>query len=250
LLSLAVSLFAFVFSYPYRYISGQGFLGWIFLSSIGLERIYDSTFGRIKRKDYEGFLIIAIVLLFIFISPALIFKKESKIQLSIFDSTYINLVFQGKGTGRPNDYSVSSSRFIDELVNIIRQNSKDGDIIFTDLNFAGTMLASLSGRLDARGMLREIIPKFNYDPVLGARLIIWFKDEGGASGKNLSAAVSRYNLEKIGETEIAYIYRNNLAQTKKETKKADIPDRIILLIFLATVAALVWDLCFHKINNY
>lgn len=242
LLSLAVSLFAFVFSYPYRYISGQGLLGWILLSSIGAARIYESTFGRIKRKDTEGFLIIAIILLFIFISPALIFKKEGKVQLSIFNSTYTNLVFQGEGAQRPNDYSVSSSRFIDELVDIIRRNSGDGEIIFTNLNFAGTMLSSLSGRLDATGMIREVIPRYNYDPVLGARLIIWFKDEEGAPGKNLSAVVSRYNLEKINETEIAYIYRNNLAQPKKEAKKADIPDGIIFFIFLVTVAALAWDL--------
>lgn len=244
LLSLGLSVFAFAFSYPYRYISGQGLLGWILLSSIGLGRIYE----RIKQKNAERVFIIALIVLFLLISPALIFKRDKKVSLSIFNSTYINLVSPEKSAERPNDYSISSSRFIDELIKIVRNNSQNGDIIFTNLNFAGTVISSLTDRADALGMVREVLPKLNYDPILNARLIIWFKDYEGAQDKNLKPVVTKYNLEKVSETDIAYIYRNNYTRSKEQVSKADIPNVIILTIFLFTACLLVWDLARNRKN--
>jgi hypothetical protein len=251
LLSLGISVFAFVFSYPYRYISGQGLLGWVLLSSIGLQRIYESaqaSLTRIKQKNIEATFIIALIILFLLISPALIFKGDKKVKLDIFNSTYINLVSLEKSAERPNDYSISSSRFIDELIKIVRKSSQNGDIIFANLNFAGTMISSLSDRADAFGMVREVVPKGKGDPILNAHLIIWFKDYKDSLDKNLTAAVGKYNLEKISETDIAYIYRNNFAKSKEQVSKANIPNVIILAIFLLTACLLVWDLVRNRNN--
>ncbi len=249
LLSLAISVFAFAFTYPYRYISGQGLLGWIFLSAVGLEQLYESVPSGLKQKNAQGMFSVALIVLFLLVSPALIFKGGKKVKLSIFDSTYINLVSLQKNAERPNDYSLSSSRFIDELVKIIRKDSQSQDIIFTNLDFAGTMLSSLAQRADARGMLREVMLGVKSDPILESRLIVWFKDYRSEPDKNLSAAVARYNLEKIAETDIAYIYRNNYARAKEQISRANIPNLVILAIFLVTGAVLAWDIS-RKRKNY
>ena len=252
LLSLGISAFPFIFSYPYRYISGQGLVGWIFLSSLGLERIYVAA--QVRRS----FLILLVVLLLLF-SPTLIFAplervfvtgrgfltgsaRDKNFKLAIFNSTYINLVSLEKTSQRPNDYSISSSKFIDELIKIVRKNSQDGDIIFTNLDFVGTMIASLSDRADAKGMVREVLPEVKSDPIPNARIIIWFKDYEARPDKNLTAVVAKYNLEKIGETDIAYIYRNNLVQSKEQLNRANIPSNTVFLICLLALSALVWDL--------
>jgi hypothetical protein len=249
LLSLGISAFPFIFSYPYRYISGQGLVGWIFLSSLGLERIYESaqaSLARIKQKNAQGNFIIALIILFLLISPALIFTRDKNFKLAIFNSTYINLVSLEKSSPRPNDYSISSSKFIDELIKIIRKNSQEKDIIFTNLDFIGTMIASLSDRADAKGMVREVLPEVKSEPISNARLIIWFKDYAARIDKNLTTVVAKYNLEKIAETDIAYIYRNNFAQSKEQVNKANIPSNKVFLVCLLTVGVLVWDLARRK----
>ncbi len=231
LLAFALGTLGFVFSYPYRYISGQGLLGLILLSAVGIERVW------LKGKKAVFFLLI-----FLFIcSPALFLMRKQPPGLAPFNSTYVNLAAFAKSAERPNDYSLCSSKFIPELVKIIRDNSQKEEIIFTNLKFIGTMLCALSDRPYAAGGLNEVMPLAKTDPFANARLIIWFNDPGGRQEQALAGLVSKYGLEKIAETEIAQVYRNNATRARADIPSADVSNKLILIIALLVIAVFVWD---------
>ena len=234
LFSLGIAILPFIFSYPYRYISGQGLLGLIFLSAVGLDLFF--------QKKAAIPLVIPWIILFILCSPTIAVTRNKAVNFSIFNSTYINLVSFEKKIQRPNEYSLSSSKFMDELVRIVKTNSKDNDIISTNLPFMGTVISALAERADADAMLQEIDPGTWQDPVRQAKLIIWFKDKEGRRDRKLSALVSAYHLEKVAETGIAHVYRNNVTRSRERVQRADIPNRFILLICLLAISVLVWDL--------
>jgi len=245
LFALAVSTLPFIFSYPYRYISGQGLLGLIFLASISADRIYAMANRFLvlhSLQQASSLLIILIIIIFTFFSPTLLITREKTWKFLPFNSTYLNLTALNKNAIRPNDYSIASSRYITELVRLIQKNTHNNDIIFTNLNFVGTMLAVLSDRADSKGMLSEVGLGIKPDPISNARLVIWFKNLDAPEDERLAEVISRYKLKKITETEIAYIYKNDLTNASISLRKADIPNKIIIGIMLLVSFLLAMDL--------
>ncbi|MGE5197295.1 MAG: hypothetical protein ACM3IL_02200 [Deltaproteobacteria bacterium] len=252
LLSLAVAMVPFVFSYPYRYISGQGLVGAILLSAVGLDRLYaagEKLFlrpgcGRIK-ESYPAVLII----LFMLVSPEFLLRTGQGLKFTFFGSAYLNLAAIGKTADRPNDYSISSSKYVGKLIKIVRENSQDRDIIFSNLDFAGTLISALTGRADASGMLREVGPRADHEPIRDSRIVVWFKDPDGSPGKGMMQAVSGYSLKEIAQTDIAYIYRNDFAQSAEQIKRATIPSSIIIAAAFIIASLLVWDIFLRGANK-
>jgi hypothetical protein len=234
LLALAIAITPFIFSYSYRYISGQGMLGFIFLSACGLDAFF-------QRKEAKRFLI-PCMLLFILFSPSIAVGRSKAVAFSVYNSTYANLVSFEKKIQRPNEFSLSSSKFMTELIQIVKNNSREDDIITCNLPFMATIFSALIGRADADAMLQEIDPGTWQDPMRQARLIIWFKDKEGKRESKLRALVSAYRLEKVAETGIAYVYRNNVTRSRERVQRADIPNSGILVIALFVAAILMWDI--------
>ncbi len=221
--ALGLAAIPFAFSYPYRYLSGQGLIGWVMLAGYGLGRLSDWRGRRWKIG------VIGTALALVLISPAILVSPGGKVSFSLMNSTYRNLVFGHGRLRRPNEFSIASSRFMKELVLIIRNSSEPGDIVHANLNLAGTMLAALSRRYDAQGMVKEVVPYRRDDPIRSARLTIWFRDPTGSAEARtaLEHVVSAPTLELLRETEIAYVFYNPSAAAVK-----DIPSPIIRFPYL------------------
>jgi len=245
LLALALSVIPFIPLYPYRYISGQGLMGFILLAAVSIDNIYQVIRNFfMSRRNYQTELIfsIAFIVILMFLSPSVCFKKMENPRFVIFDSTYLNLISSSKDQFRTNNYSVASSKFISELVKDIQESSDNDDIIFSNIDFMDTMLGALSNRACSRGMLNEVGPYKKIDPLASSKLVVWFKYYRSDFDKQLAELVAQNKLLKIKETEIAVIFKNNYAKTKVSIKNPVVPNKVILIITSVIIIVLVWDL--------
>jgi len=249
LISLTIAALPFIFSYPYRYLSGQGLLGLILLASLGIDNIYNALtryFIQPKKEKFRALLTISIFVFLIIFSPTISISRSREVKFLPFNSTYFNLISLDKDIQRSNEQSVTSSKFISELVGIVKENSEEEDIIFSNLDFIGTMLAALTMRADSRGMLNEVPPPLREDPISNAKLIIWFKDPEGKIDPELAKVVSGYKLIPIAETEIAYVYKNSFTTAVVRGEKADISESTLIVIILLLGSLLAYDLFLRK----
>lgn len=224
--------------YPYRYLSGQGTLGIIVLAAVGIEHVL-AKFAGTKLKIFA----LVLILFCIVCAPSFIKTKDHKLIFLPLNSTPINLIWRNHEIQRGNEQTLYT-RHIQEIVKIVHDNSAPNDIIYTNLPLVGTMIATMAERSDAGGMLREVSPKNKMDPVLNAKLIIWFKDEQDTNlRKNI---IQRYSLTELFETPMAYIYRNNSTKAQMHVEKPLISNQWMFIIVVGLFAFALPDFILIK----
>ncbi|MDD5669231.1 MAG: hypothetical protein PHE58_04280, partial [Candidatus Omnitrophica bacterium] len=183
-------------------------------------------------------------------APSLKFTKVSTAGF-VWDSAFVHLFSPDRPLNErilmgSLDSSMYNQAHIDPLVKIIRENTKDTDIIFSNIPYAGGMLSAFSGRATSSGMLPEVNSPVNFDPLSAAKLSIWFKNTDGSFSETLKNYVKEYNLIPVAETELAYVYRNNAAAGKIRIPPPFVPVPVLLLILSVAAAVIVMDLMRHN----
>lgn len=201
-------LFSFVlgfaplfFIYPQRYLSGTGMIAIILFASCGLDYI----FRTFKEKTS---LLLIIFILFYLTSPTVSLSENAKLSSAALDSTFINHLPYLKFFSRANEESIYIPKFIDPIIVSIKENSGPEDIIYSNFNYAAGLFSVLSQRATSSSMLPEVGRYRDFDKISASRLIIWLKELDGTFPIALKEAINKYKLEKIQETDIAYIYKN------------------------------------------
>lgn len=232
LLFLSLFLASFIFvTYPYRFFSAQGFLPIIILSAICLDYLYEKF--RSKRVYLKWFFCLTVIYFVIF-SPTLLMEKSrendrgSKIGYKMYfaDSAFTNMMFPD----RNKRISATSLWFPNEYLQaaeIIKQNTKSYDIIYSEFHSVSVCLAALSDCLSANGLLPEVDASRSFNPFEVSNIIIAIK---GDDSSKIQKDILRYNLVKIGENKLFVIYKNPAISTKAAINKADVSFGFILLI--------------------
>lgn len=225
---------SFIFlPYPYRFFSTQGYLPIIFLSAIFLDALYE------KIKNKEGYLKYVLILLMgfiLFFSPTVLMEKannEERLTYKIyfFDSAFINMIL-------PDIHKriTSTSLWVDDIylpaVSLIKNNSSDDDIIYSNLRPVSVCLASISGRATASALFPEIDASEKFNPLLVSKIIIITKDE---DPNLVSSIVAKYKLIKLQEDKLFIFYKNPLGHNKINIKRASVPFSVIIFVGLVYV---------------
>jgi len=214
-LSLFISSFIFIL-YPNRFFCEEGYFALIFPSALTMDYLYT----KIKLK-YAVAGICAVILLF---SPTLLLNlnhpKENWPPKVIFsDSAFAGMLFaKGQTLWFPNEYM--------EAASIIRENSKEGDIVFSTLNIAGLAVSSLSGRASANALLPEVREAHCFDPLLSSKIIIFTVIDEEDQVDNI---VDFYKLSLIGKNKFFRIYKNTHSLVVNKVERASIPFWLIFI---------------------
>ena len=234
------------FKYRYRYLCGHGILGLIFLSALSLDKIYDKfsvyLFNRGQRDTYLRWFIASILIFFFIFSPTLQFKDKN-FRLVSLNSTYMKVIpsYYNDDFQRGNEISIYFSKFWKEIVDIVKVNSGEDDIIYSNLSYVNGLISIFSNRATSTAMLKEVRPFRDFDPIQYSRLIIWIKNSEGIFDKDLSIAIDKYNLARIAETEIAYIYKNPSCLGKKRQVNPAVPNYIVYGLLFILIGLIVWE---------
>ena len=208
--------------YPYRFFSAEGYLAVIALSALFLYALYQDC--KIKAV-YLKYILISVTLFILFFSPTVsMYKPIGKGKLSykiiFFDSALMGMLFaRGQTMWFPDEY-ISAA-------NLIKDNSESEDIVYSNFNVAGMILASISGRSTANGLLPEIKPSRKFDPFAVSKIIVFAQDEDHSL---INRIASGYHLIGIGENKLFILYKNPYSQARVDIKRASVPFWAIMLI--------------------
>jgi len=212
--------------YPYRFISCEGYFPIIILSAFFLLKLW----GKWQTSIILRRILISLVVLLLFFSPTLSLSKLENKWVAVsgikFSDSVLTSMLSAKGSTIwfPEDYLPAAS--------LIKANSDEGDIIYSSLGIFGPVLGSVTGRATANGLLTEVKSSQRFDPILASKITVLTNDLDDVFLKDL---VKAYNLQKIGETRIFFIYKNPATELKTRVRKANIPFWMILMIIGAGV---------------
>lgn len=192
--------------YPYRFLVAEGYLAIVVLAATGFDRLYQRALSSGKR--YLQSALIGLLSLIFFLSPAVTMQKPLGQPGMSFGITAVDSAIVPLTLATDYGQKEQAAYFTDDFQAaawFIERNTLPGEIVYSNLDLAGVVLAALSQRPSANALLPEVKPSAEFDPFLSSGLIVLTRDE---QGEALRAVAERYGLKKIGEQRLFYFYRH------------------------------------------
>ena len=239
LLFLSLFLASLIFlPYPSRLLSGHGYLPVILLSAVSLDYLYAAL--QFKKRRWKKTIYILFGFLLV-ISPTILVGSSKIIQspnykIYYFDSALMNVLFPDmhQRVGAEN-FPLSDEQL--SVAELIRQNSRESDIIYSNFNNIGVSLASISGRATANALLPEIGPSEKTNPLSASKIFIALKDE---SPQDLDLIMRKYNLVKLAENKLFIVYKTQGSIPGFKLRKPALSFGMILLACCAFALIFAW----------
>jgi len=220
-------------------LSGPGLLPICFLAAFALSDLYTRLKNTGKRLWPAVFFLSLLILLFVATPVILSNSSAFKPRLSLNSWLLVGLD-KTRGFYKDKAETFYDWKLTDELVDSVRRYSGPDDILFSNYNYGVGMVAALVDRATSTGMLYEVLPFDNRDPVPLSRLVLWFKEPDGALSPVLLGLVKGYGLKKVGETGLAYLYVNEKCAYKKRVIAAAVPYLYCVMLLLVVFAGILF----------
>jgi hypothetical protein len=164
--------------------------------------------------------------------------KNRFLTLKLLDSSLSNFVFYCSRGVRRNEVTVYFPRLFSEIKDVIKNNSRDSDIIYANFSYTAGILSLLSHRATSTAMLREVKPFHPFDEIAVSKLIVWQKNPDDMKEEPLHL-IEKYHLNKIADTKLAFIYENPECRFKRERHSAVISYKMLFMIIFLTFMFLI-----------
>jgi len=248
-ITYALLSFVIFFTYPFRFFSGQGIIPFVVLGSISLSKGYDLFENSVKNLfPHKAMKIFIFFIIFNFLWPLLavdvyITKKNYHV---LGDSTFRQLTRTiDDQPFRLHDVSLYS-RFANELSEIIKDNSNENEIMFCNMGIFGQLLSVISDRANASGMLSEVTPRLETNPLHTSKVFIALKNEDATRDPQADLAARKFGFKEITETDIAVVYKMQGQEIIRSQAKAQIKFFPIALFLCALIAIIIFEPKFIK----
>ena len=233
---LFISLFlaGFIFlSYPYRFLSAEGYLPVIFLAALAMQWIWQWLKAHVLKA--KRMLIGALLFFILFVSPAVILDKPAGSSRISYKMEWMDSVLSGILLGKGN--SIWFPRMYLPAADIIRKNSVKEDIIYSGINFSGVILGALAQRATSNAIFPEVSPSVRVNPLSVANIILLPKD---MDRQFISSIRLQYRLAKVGESEHFLVFRNPSTAYSLKIRKAVFSFREIMIVLAVFALVFFW----------
>jgi len=197
-------------THPFRFFSGHGLVGWIWLAGFAADEIF-CRLCEVRRKRKWGLAwLLTFTLFFSLVAPTFFYDlKERKNRLVFFNRSLNQyLIPRNDRNFRVKGFTIYFEKEYAEIIRIVLEHTERGDILWSNFNHGAGLIALLSDRRTSSAMLQEVKPYRPFDEIRAARLLIWFKEPDGNPPKDMERLVKRYNLRPVAETDFVTIYEN------------------------------------------
>ena len=249
-LALAIGFGVMAYPFTFRWLSGEGLLPLLVLAGFGLERIASwcgRRFSRLQAASWVSLLAIGALMLG---TPTMAVRtgplsgvgeaEARRIEWRWPDSALLHLVgtaaVQRKGTdihlyGPPTEH----------LARMVEAISQPGDVLWSNMNYGGGLVAALAQRPTSSAMFYEVPPARPFDPIASARWIIWFRVGPLPTVEPLPRLVERLQLQFVEQTPLALVWRNPSAASLAHSPEAVIPLWLAGVLLCGLLGVVVWD---------
>ena len=233
---LFISLFlaGFIFlSYPFRFLSAEGYLPVILLFALAMQWIWQWL--KVRMFKAKRMVMGALILFILFVSPALILDKPAGSKRVSYKMEWMDSALSGILLGKGN--SIWFPRMYLPAADIIKENSTKDDIIYSGINFSGVVLGALAQRATSNAIFPEVPPSVRVNPLSVANIILLPKDLNEEFIKSISL---KYKLAKVGESEHFSVFRNPTTAYSLKIRKAAFSFREIGIVLLLFAVVFFW----------
>jgi hypothetical protein len=220
-LFLCLFLASFIFlSYPYRFFSAQGYLPLILLSGLALDTIYEKFS---KKETYWRYLPFFLGIYLLFFSCTILMVRQEKInsigyKINFADSALTKMLLP-EWNERSRLISIWLPGEYTHMAQLIKEYSREDDIVYSSIYYLGVCFASISERATANSLFPEIGASKRFDRLAASKIIITLQDDDPAW---INYIVNKYNLVKKGESRLFVLYQNLSCQDKAKIGKATV----------------------------
>ncbi len=229
--ALGIAIFVLFFTNRDRFFSGHGLIPAVFFAALCLEHFFKKVSERKSRRGLFFFWAVIVGVFFV-LTPLVVISPYKKSPTLFYNSWIVPAGDSTKDIYAEKGGTFYYPRLIDEAVRAVSQNSNQDDIIFSNYNYGGGIISVLSHRATSNAMLLEVLPFKDIDAISASSFVLWFKDPDGIFPLELKNAVRRYNLKKVTETELVYLYANEGCTFKKKVIQAKVPFGVCVLILM------------------
>ena len=193
-LCLLVAMLPMAFTHRARFFGGHGMLPFILLAAGWMDT---------KRSFLAGWLF-----LWAIASPVLFLQwNPPRVSVSVPDRTWTHAVLPRTVPARRElENTVYFGGPYRDLARLVKKYSADGGIVWSDLPYAGGIVAMLADRPTSTAMMAEVAPSRPMDPMAEAAVWVWFKDPARDLRPAMEEAASRYGRRFAAETDYACLF--------------------------------------------
>ena len=231
----------------YRWLCGEGLLPVILLAGVGLEaavRWLADGLGRALSvvQQPEGrriSILVGAVALAGFVCAPTLAHSDAGWRWVWPDAAPWHLL--GSGWAEPKETEASLDvPPVSHVAEQVLKESRPAEILWSNAPYALGLVAALARRPISNAMFPEVAPNRPFDPIRAAHLIVWFRFEP-LKGDVTLAHLSRYRLTRVGEDEVAVIFRQADVTQQARHPEAVLPLWASLGLLAAALAGIVWD---------
>ncbi|MFA5039900.1 MAG: hypothetical protein WC732_09535 [Candidatus Omnitrophota bacterium] len=217
-----------------RLLSGHGIVFFSFFAAAFVDFIWSKISVKVRPAA-----LIAMVLIFQVFGPKISWDPEGSRARWTWADTPV-MYWMGREPARAGikAETIYYPKWIDECARLVVERSDPDDILYSNYDYGGGLVAVLAGRATSSAMLSEVRPFRDFDQIASAHWVLWFKDADGLSADALESVRRAYDLRKTDETEIAVLLSNPQASEKRSIKAARVPFVVCLAFLLAGAAAI------------
>jgi len=238
--ALGIVMCVLLFTNRDRFFSGHGLVPVIFLAALCLERFFMEFSGKDNIRILFLFWVIVIGVFFV-VTPLVVISPYNESPTIFYNSWVVPADYTKQGIYAEKGGTFYYPKLIGEAVRAVEQNSDKDDIIFSNYNYGGGIISVLAHRATSKAMLLEVLPFKEVDAIEAARFVLWYKDPAGIFPLGLADVIRSYNLKKVAETELVYLYVNEISTFKKKVVPARVPFGFCVLILMCIVIAFVFE---------
>ncbi|MDP3722120.1 MAG: hypothetical protein Q8R91_01305 [Candidatus Omnitrophota bacterium] len=244
LLALLLGFGLMAYPFTFRWLTGEGTLPVALLAGVGLEQI--ALWGA-ARWEVPGrawgwrALLVGLAVL----SPSVVWEVRQPLRVAWVDSTPFHLMGWPTATEKGKDVHLATAK-TEQLADVVARVSQPGEILWSNMAYAGGLVALLAHRATSSVMLSEVAPAEPFDPIGAAQWIVWWKVEPRPDLPGLAEVVQRYALKEVADTDLARIFHNPAASERARAPTAVVPFGASLVLLCGLVWLAAWDLQTRK----
>jgi len=238
LVSLWLGFSLMAHPYTFRWLSGEGILAVILLAGYGVADAA-ARLARSRRPAAAPWIVMLALSGVVWLAPTILVTGQ-RVQVAWWDSTPFHLFGSPMTQRKSLDVQLYTPHTL-QLAQTVAALSEPDEIVWSNMAYAGGLIASLSRRAMSSAMLYEVPPAQPLDQVGAAQWIVWFKVAPLPGAPDLATLRKRYPLTVAAEDEIAVILRHSTVVRRAHRPEAAVPWGLAFMLLCVLIGGVLQD---------
>jgi|GEM_PF-583308 len=245
---LAAAMMALLPTHRVRFISGHGMIAAAWLAALAPDWVWTRMSQAESLARRKPLILAGIVAIFIVFPMIHVNSAKHALRIGTRDRTPLRMIPSSTPSeDYPRDCCICQARNqYDSIAALLKANTEPDDIIWSDYSYGAGIVSLLSGRAMSSFMMLEVPPREKINPLLAAKVHIWFKSEVEDIASSMNPVVSALNMKLLEENDLAWVWLNPKPAAKTVVSPVRVPTPAAITLIILLLAGAVADMIFLR----